>query len=86
VPVYSRKGFPVKTMSDQSTSLLDGIRDPIGLCAACWYARVVQNARGSTFYLCRLAENDPRYAKYPRLPVLRCAGYEVAEEIGDESQ
>jgi hypothetical protein len=84
VQVCSRKGFAVKTMSDQSASLLDGLRDPIGLCAACRHSRVVQSARGSTFYLCRRAESDARFAKYPRLPVLRCAGYESIEETGDE--
>ena len=75
----------IQPMSDQSASNLYGMTDPIGLCAACRYARVVQSARGSTFYLCHLAETDPRFARYPRLPVLRCAGYEPAEETGDES-
>jgi hypothetical protein len=88
VPVCSRKGFVVtaiQPMSDQFASNLLGMTDPIGLCAACRHARVVQSARGSTFYLCRLAENDPRYAKYPRLPVQRCAGYESVAETGDEA-
>jgi hypothetical protein len=30
-----------------------------------------------------LAEIDPRFDKYPRLPVLRCAGYEPAEKAGN---
>ncbi len=54
----------------------DGVRDPIGLCAACRHARVVRSSRGGTFYMCRLAETDPRFSKYPRLPIIRCAGYE----------
>jgi hypothetical protein len=29
--------------------------------------------------MCQLAETDPRFAKYPRLPVIRCAGYEKVE-------
>ena len=58
---------------------------PIGLCATCRHARVVHSSHGSTFYLCRLAESDPRFDKYPRLPVLRCAGYEPAEQAGDSS-
>jgi hypothetical protein len=33
-------------------------------------------ARGSTFWLCRLAETDHRYPRYPTLPVVRCAGFE----------
>jgi hypothetical protein len=49
--------------------------DPVGLCRACVHARVIVSARGSTFYLCRLSETDPRFDKYPRLPVVRCSGY-----------
>jgi hypothetical protein len=48
----------------------------IGLCQTCRNVRVVNSGRGSTFYLCRLAERDPRFPKYPRLPVLACDGYE----------
>ena len=58
-----------------------GLRDPIGLCASCRHARIVRSSHGSAFYLCRLAETDPRFPKYPRLPVLRCAGYEFAEKV-----
>ena len=70
-------------MNDQGDSALWGLPDPIGLCATCRHSRIVQSSRGSTFYLCQLAEVDARFAKYPRLPVLRCAGYESAVE--DES-
>ena len=49
--------------------------DPVGLCRTCRHARVITTPRGSTFYLCRLSETDPRFAKYPRLPVIQCAGY-----------
>ena len=66
-------------MSDQSTYPNDGLRDPIGLCRTCRHARVVGNRRGSQFYLCQLSEIDPRFAKYPRLPMLHCAGYQAAE-------
>jgi hypothetical protein len=47
----------------------------IGLCAACGHAQVVTSARGSTFYLCRLSEVDPGFARYPVLPVTSCPGY-----------
>ena len=53
--------------------------DTVGLCRTCAHARTVASARGSTFYLCRLSETDARFPKYPRLPVLRCAGYETAQ-------
>jgi hypothetical protein len=47
-----------------------------GLCVSCTHVDVVTSSRGSTFYLCRLSETDPRFRKYPVLPVLRCSGYE----------
>ncbi len=50
-----------------------------GLCADCTHARVVRSDRGSIFYLCRLALQDPHFPKYPRLPVLDCAGYQKPE-------
>lgn len=50
--------------------------DEVGLCASCKHVRIVRSERGTTFYLCNLAEADSRFEKYPRLPVLRCPGYE----------
>lgn len=50
----------------------------IGLCERCRHVHVVENRRGSRFYRCTLADVDPRFPKYPRLPVLRCDGF-VAE-------
>jgi len=38
--------------------------------------RTVESARGSTFYFCERSKTDPSFPKYPRLPVLRCSGYE----------
>jgi hypothetical protein len=51
------------------------VRDP-GLCATCLFARVVESAKGSQFWLCRRSETDERFRKYPELPVIRCEGYE----------
>jgi hypothetical protein len=39
-------------------------------------AQRVTSARGSVFFLCRRAEHDPRYARYPRLPVDDCQGFD----------
>ena len=49
----------------------------IGLCADCRFMQRMESDRGSVFYLCRLAATDARFAKYPRLPVLQCAGYQA---------
>ena len=46
-----------------------------GLCAGCEHLQIVRSARGSEFVLCRLSFSDPRFPKYPSLPVLECAGY-----------
>ena len=50
--------------------------DP-GLCASCRHARVVQGAN-TRFWLCERSRTDPRFPRYPRLPVLRCQGHEPA--------
>ena len=48
-----------------------------GLCATCERARPVSSARGSVFVLCERSRDDPRYRRYPMLPVLRCDGREA---------
>ena len=50
---------------------------PTGLCATCAHQRTVRSGRGSTFSLCERGLVDPAWPKYPRLPVLVCAGHEV---------
>lgn len=50
--------------------------DPrVGLCSVCRHARHVGNRRGSRFWLCGLAADDPRFPRYPSLPVVRCPGF-----------
>lgn len=48
-----------------------------GLCSECRHARAVETRRGSRFVLCELSRTDPRFPRYPALPVLRCAGFEA---------
>jgi hypothetical protein len=52
------------------------VSDAVGLCATCVHARPVVSGRNSTFWLCGRSADDPRFPKYPRLPVVRCAGFE----------
>lgn len=52
----------------------------VGLCESCAHHRMIENRRGSRFHMCERALTDPRFAKYPPLPVLRCPGYEPVEE------
>ncbi|MGH9401580.1 MAG: hypothetical protein ACRD2P_05685 [Terriglobia bacterium] len=47
-----------------------------GLCGSCRHARVVRSDRGSVFYKCQRSMTDPAFPAYPRIPVLRCSGFE----------
>ncbi len=53
-----------------------------GLCPDCRFARVIRNDRGTVFLQCGKSFEDARFVKYPRLPVLACAGYEREEKGG----
>lgn len=55
----------------------------IGLCAVCQHVKVIQSAKGSFFIMCGRAKTDPRFSKYPVLPVIRCSGYEQRREEKD---
>lgn len=61
-------------------------RAKAGLCADCRHSRKMTSDRGSGFWLCELSKVDARFAKYPRLPVRECAGFEGKEErgVGDQ--
>jgi hypothetical protein len=48
---------------------------PDGLCADCSHAQRNQTRRGPVYLRCLLASLDASYPRYPRLPVLRCAGH-----------
>jgi hypothetical protein len=61
------------------TSRNDFIDPRVGLCAECRHADIIRSSR-STFYRCRLSFTDPRFPKYPQLPVLACEGFEPRGE------
>jgi len=65
--------------SGLNTLTADKNSESVGLCFDCRHARVIRSDRASIFYLCRLSATDPRFAKYPRLPVLSCPGYQKQE-------
>ena len=46
-----------------------------GLCATCRHMRPVRSRSGSLFRLCLLSREDPRFPRYPKLPVVQCSGY-----------
>jgi hypothetical protein len=43
-----------------------------GLCARCAHATVQRSAKGSEFWRCRAADDDPTLLRYPPLPVQAC--------------
>jgi hypothetical protein len=47
-----------------------------GLCDSCRHQKIIRSGRGSEFSMCERSKTDERFAKYPRLPVLECPGYE----------
>jgi hypothetical protein len=58
---------------------------PPGLCGACRHSRVIETARGSVFRLCERSTTDPRFPRYPNLPVLSCLGFEPDPEPESEA-
>jgi hypothetical protein len=57
-----------------------------GLCESCVHQKLISNTRGSVFSMCLRHGGEPeRFPKYPRLPVLVCAGYEPSTIAGSES-
>jgi len=53
----------------------------VGLCARCRHARKVATPR-SLFWLCERSRVDASYARYPRLPMIDCPGFEPVEPVG----
>jgi hypothetical protein len=68
--ISSRYAGHMKNRSEATFS-----RETAGLCVDCINMRRVESSRGSIFVLCDLSRDDPRFLKYPRLPVLACEGY-----------
>jgi hypothetical protein len=58
-----------------------GSEPTAGLCGTCVHRQLISSAR-STFVRCRLADLDPDFSRYPRLPVVTCRGY-LSEDESD---
>ena len=66
-------------MTPSNSGESDSLHLPVdaGLCTRCIHARTVMSARSKYFSLCTLSESDPLFPKYPKLPVVSCAGFTV---------
>ena len=51
-------------------------RPQAGLCDSCVHQKLIRTGRGSEFSMCLRSKDDPRYDKYPRIPVGACPGHE----------
>jgi hypothetical protein len=47
-----------------------------GLCTTCRFVRLVPSLRNAIYYRCGRSDEDPAYPRFPRLPVVSCAGYQ----------
>jgi hypothetical protein len=68
--------MPPRTEEDDRV-LLERLSGSAGLCGDCVHRRLLASAR-SVFLRCALADADARFPRYPRLPVLVCAGHQPA--------
>jgi len=75
------KRYPVMVANEKSETP----PPQVGLCLNCRYMRRMESDRGSAFYLCGLSAMDARFPKYPRLPVVRCFGYEATHKDAKET-
>jgi hypothetical protein len=57
--------------------VLARLRGDPGLCARCRHVRPVEAAR-SVFVRCGRSDDDPRFLRYPQLPVAVCPGFVAA--------
>jgi hypothetical protein len=51
-----------------------------GLCATCVHTRLVGAPGRSVFVQCGRAKTEPAFARYPRLPVVSCPGFEAESD------
>jgi len=50
-----------------------------GLCRDCQHAKLNETRRGTAYLRCGRSAWDDRLVRYPRLPVIECAGFEARE-------
>jgi hypothetical protein len=68
-------------MTEDPTPVQDGpvLGSEPGCCGECLHARVNVTRRGTAYLRCLRAVWDVRLARYPRLPVRSCPGFEPVD-------
>ena len=51
-----------------------------GLCETCRWVRVIQTQKGTVYHWCGHSRVDPRFPRYPRLPVMNCTAFREGED------
>ena len=59
-----------------------GLRMIPSRCEFCRHVKEVVSGKGSRFLLCEKSRKDPRFAKYPPQPVVKCEGFETFPDDG----
>jgi hypothetical protein len=72
-----RRGIEVIALTSRESPAQPN-RD-VGLCSLCRFATTQLSSRESTFWRCRRADVDPKFQRYPPLPVAECAGFELED-------
>jgi hypothetical protein len=66
---------------EDRAALLGRLTASPGLCARCLHLLLLASPR-SVFVRCGKAVTDPRFPRYPALPVRECAGFETVSSAG----
>src|SRR5882724_7257196 len=72
---HAGRGPQERPMTEDPEDPLTRLGASAGLCATCVHREIKASAR-SVFLRCRLADVDPRFLRYPPLPVWACPGWE----------
>jgi len=78
-----RKEIADRLLQKQVEKALGDVEMQVGLCASCRHVKRLSTKGGAVVYLCMLSASDPRFSKYPRLPVTACMGYTVVTQKGE---
>lgn len=54
---------------------------PYGICSQCLHVKQLTSDKGAVFMMCLRGLTDDRFPKYPRLPVLNCAGFAAPAKV-----
>jgi hypothetical protein len=76
---FSQELNPHHVRSVSKGNMRYALHVQIGLCATCRHVKTLASPKASVFYMCMKSDTDPKFRRYPALPVLKCSGYEKAD-------